>query len=82
MLSQIAKSLLEIMPPLRGNHARKMNPGGFRGDEFARCMPEKGRSRPICSAHHGLANDGREPKLTVSVGVATYPKDGAKVDSL
>ena len=27
-------------------------------------------------------NDGREPKLSVSVGVAIYPKDGKKVDSL
>ena len=48
-------------------------------------LPETGQvqanlvARRIC---HSLANDGREPKLTVSVGVATYPKDGAKVDSL
>ena len=57
----------------------------FGGDEFALVLPETAQvqanlvARRIC---HSLANDGREPKLSVSVGVAIYPKDGEKVDSL
>jgi diguanylate cyclase (GGDEF)-like protein/PAS domain S-box-containing protein len=57
----------------------------FGGDEFALLLPETGRepahsvARRICD---GLVNDGREPKLTVSIGVAVYPKDGDTIDSL
>jgi diguanylate cyclase (GGDEF)-like protein/PAS domain S-box-containing protein len=57
----------------------------FGGDEFAVVLPETGEvsanvaARRIC---HSVANDGREPKLSVSVGVAIYPKDGEKLDIL
>jgi len=57
----------------------------FGGDEFALVLPETGRvpanfvAQRICES---LANDGREPKLSVSLGVAIYPKDGESVDSL
>jgi Diguanylate cyclase, GGDEF domain len=29
-----------------------------------------------------LARDGRKPKLSVSIGVAIYPKNGEKIDTL
>jgi diguanylate cyclase (GGDEF)-like protein/PAS domain S-box-containing protein len=57
----------------------------FGGDEFALVLPETGQvpaklvARRIC---HSLANDNREPKLSVSVGVAIYPKDGKTLDTL
>jgi diguanylate cyclase (GGDEF)-like protein/PAS domain S-box-containing protein len=57
----------------------------FGGDEFALVLPEtEGESanlvaRRICKS---FAHDGRKPKLSVSVGIALYPKDGEKLDIL
>jgi diguanylate cyclase (GGDEF)-like protein/PAS domain S-box-containing protein len=60
-------------------------PARFGGDEFALVLPETGRvpanlvAERICES---LASDGKEPKLSVSIGIAIYPEDGEKVDSL
>jgi diguanylate cyclase (GGDEF)-like protein len=57
----------------------------FGGDEFALVLPETGAvaaslvARRICD---NLARDGGKPKLSVSIGVAIYPKDGEKIDKL
>ncbi len=57
----------------------------FGGDEFALVLPETGSepahvvAQRICES---FANDGRKPKLSVSVGVAVFPKDGGKLESL
>jgi diguanylate cyclase (GGDEF)-like protein/PAS domain S-box-containing protein len=55
------------------------------GDEFALVLPETGSAaatlvaRRICEL---LANDTEEPKLSVSVGVACYPKDADNIGTL
>jgi diguanylate cyclase (GGDEF)-like protein/PAS domain S-box-containing protein len=57
----------------------------FGGDEFALVLPETGIepaksvAQRLCA---DLANDGREPKLSVSAGVAIYPADGATIETL
>jgi diguanylate cyclase (GGDEF)-like protein len=57
----------------------------FGGDEFALVMPETSEPQANIVAQRvceSLANDGREPKLSVSVGVAIYPKHGQTVETL
>ena len=57
----------------------------YGGDEFAVVLPETGAeaanqvAERICER---IANDGMEPALSVSVGVAVYPHDGESIESL
>ena len=57
----------------------------FGGDEFALVLPETNAeaaklvARRICES---ITNDGKGPKLSVSVGVAIYPQDGDSIESL
>jgi diguanylate cyclase (GGDEF)-like protein/PAS domain S-box-containing protein len=55
------------------------------GDEFALVLPETGRSGAHDVARriqHRLAHDGREPVVALSVGLAVYPRDGDRLDTL
>jgi len=57
----------------------------FGGDEFALVLPETGVesadlvAQRICNT---LASDGGEPRLSVSVGAAIYPRDGHTIEAL
>jgi diguanylate cyclase (GGDEF)-like protein/PAS domain S-box-containing protein len=57
----------------------------FGGDEFALVLPETCLesadlvSKRICTK---FANDHRDPPLSVSAGVASYPNDGESIESL
>jgi len=57
----------------------------FGGDEFALVLPETGAAPARLVAHRiceSLANDGRLPRLSASVGIALFPADGATLDIL
>jgi diguanylate cyclase (GGDEF)-like protein/PAS domain S-box-containing protein len=60
-------------------------PARFGGDEFAVVLPETNGeeanlvARRICER---IANDGNEPKLSASVGVAVYPQNGGTIEKL
>jgi diguanylate cyclase (GGDEF)-like protein/PAS domain S-box-containing protein len=57
----------------------------YGGDEFAVVLPETGReaanqvAERICNS---IANDTKGPKLSVSIGVAIYPRDGERIEGL
>jgi len=57
----------------------------YGGDEFAVVLPETGVeaanqvAQRICES---IANDGMEPILSVSIGVAVYPYDGERIETL
>jgi diguanylate cyclase (GGDEF)-like protein/PAS domain S-box-containing protein len=60
-------------------------PARFGGDEFALVLPETNAeaanlvARRVCES---VANDGKGPTLSVSVGVAVYPQNGDSIESL
>src|SRR4029077_9482125 len=54
----------------------------FGGDEFALVLPETNAMAANKVAHRmceNLANDEKGPKLSVSVGVAVYPRNGESI---
>jgi diguanylate cyclase (GGDEF)-like protein/PAS domain S-box-containing protein len=60
-------------------------PARFGGDEFALILPETNALAANLVAQRirdGVANDDEGPKLSVSVGVAMYPRDGHTIETL
>jgi diguanylate cyclase (GGDEF)-like protein/PAS domain S-box-containing protein len=57
----------------------------YGGDEFAIVLPETGAAEANAvglRVREHLSNDHEEPLLSVSVGFAVYPQDGASIDAL
>lgn len=60
-------------------------PARFGGDEFALILPETNATAANLVAQRireRVANDDEGPKLSVSVGVAMYPRDGHSIETL
>ncbi|HVH68829.1 MAG TPA: MASE1 domain-containing protein [Gemmatimonadales bacterium] len=57
----------------------------FGGDEFALVLPETGDAAAWHVARRvaeRVSRDGEKPKLSVSIGVAVHPRDGATLETL
>jgi two-component system cell cycle response regulator len=60
-------------------------PVRFGGDEFALVLPETNAEEASLVSHRiceSLADDGKGPKLSASVGVAVYPQNGDSIERL
>jgi diguanylate cyclase (GGDEF)-like protein len=67
-------------------HCREIDVAArYGGDEFVLVLPEASAQAALNVAQRisfRLQNDGLEPPLSVSTGVATYPSDGASLEEL
>jgi len=79
------QAINRVAEVLRG-HCRAMDTAArYGGDEFALVLPESRAAtawqvaQRICER---LENDGEQPRLAVSLGVAVFPNDGEKIETL
>jgi diguanylate cyclase (GGDEF)-like protein len=80
-----SRAIRRLGTALRSSSRTIDTPARYGGDEFAVVLPESGAHEAkqaamrICEQ---LANDGEQPPITVSVGIAVYPANGASIEKL
>ncbi|MGH9726183.1 MAG: GGDEF domain-containing protein, partial [Candidatus Acidiferrales bacterium] len=80
-----SRAIRRLGVALRDNSRAIDTPARYGGDEFALILPESAiedatqAAGRICEQ---LANDGHQPRITVSVGAAVYPTDGTSIEKL
>ena len=80
-----SRAIKRLGAALRSSSRAIDTPGRYGGDEFALILPESGTEEAkqaaarICEQ---LANDGQQPPVSVSVGLAVYPADGTTIEKL
>jgi diguanylate cyclase (GGDEF)-like protein len=80
-----SRAIKRLGVALRSSSRAIDTPARYGGDEFALVLPESGENEAKLAAMRiceQLANDGQEPAISVSVGLAVYPMDGTTIEKL
>jgi diguanylate cyclase (GGDEF)-like protein len=80
-----SRALCRVAEILHGSCRGVDTAARFGGDEFAVVLPETGEDAAWHVARRvaeRVARDGEQPAITVSVGVAVHPRDGASIEAL
>jgi diguanylate cyclase (GGDEF)-like protein len=80
-----SRAIKRLGSVLRNSSRTIDTPARYGGDEFAVILPESNEQDAAQAAVRiceRLANDGQQPPVTVSVGVAVYPIHGTTIEKL
>jgi diguanylate cyclase (GGDEF)-like protein len=80
-----SRAIKRLGAALRTSSRTIDTPARYGGDEFALILPESNQEEATQAATRiceRLANDGQQPPITVSVGVAVYPSHGTTIEKL
>ena len=80
-----SRAIKRLGAALRDNSRSIDTPARYGGDEFVLVVPEASEeeaARAAVRICEQLANDGQKPAITVSVGLAVYPKNGTSIEKL